>query len=134
MVTAIATGLERPLAVVEHVVPAGAMAPLHVHEEDEALRVLVGRLAVHLPDETVWLEPGESTIVPAGTPHTIRAEARDARVLSGAHIRSPGRYEDFLRAVALPGGAATAEDAATLAVIAAAAGTEVLGPPGVLPG
>jgi glyoxylate utilization-related uncharacterized protein len=134
MVTATAIGIERPLAVVEHVVPAGAMAPLHVHEEDEAVRVLAGRLAVHLPGETVWLEPGESMLVPARTPHTIRAGAGHARVLSGVHTRSAGRYEDFLRAVAPPSGAATAEDAATLAVIAAGAGTEVLGPPGALPG
>lgn len=124
--------IDRPLAVVEHVVPAGAMAPLHVHDEDEAVRVLEGRLAVHLPDLTVWLEPGDGRLVPAGTPHTIRADAGGARILSGAHTRS-GRYEDFLRAVAPPAGAATTEDAATLAVIAAATGTEVLGPPGTLP-
>lgn len=125
--------IERPLAVVEHVVPAGAMAPLHVHDEDEAVRVLEGRVAVHLPDETVWLEPGDNRVVPAGTPHTIRAGAHGARILSGTHTRSAGRYEDFLRAVAPPADGSTTEDAATVAVIAAATGTAVLGPPGTLP-
>lgn len=127
-------GIDRPLAVVEHVVPAGAMAPLHVHDEDEAVRVLEGRVALHLPGEMAWLEPGDSRLVPAGTPHTICAGAAGARILAGAHTCSAGRYEDFLRAVAPPANGSATEDAQTVAAIAAAIGTKVLGPPGALPG
>jgi hypothetical protein len=47
-------------------------------------------------------------------------------------VRAPGRYEDFLRAVAEPS-ALSAEDEATLAVLGAATGIEVLGEPGALP-
>ena len=124
--------IERPLAVVEHFVPAGAMTPLHVHREDEAVRVLEGRVAVHLPDEVVRLEPGDGLVVPAGTPHALVAGEEIARLLSGARTPSAARYEDFLLAVAHPG-TSTPDEAAALAVIAAATGTEVLGPPGVLP-
>ena len=124
--------LETPMAVVEHAVPAGAMTPLHAHDEDEAVRVLDGAVTVHLLDGVVRLDPGESLVVPAGTPHALVGEEH-ARLVSGTATRAAGRYEDFLLAVASPGDGATDEETATLAVIAAATGTTLLGPPGTLP-
>jgi quercetin dioxygenase-like cupin family protein len=124
--------LDTPFAVVEHRVPEGAMTPLHFHDEDESVRVVDGAVTVHLLDGVVRLEPGESLVVPAATPHVLVAE-EDAHLLSGTATRAAGRYEDFLRAVAIPGEGATEDETATVAVIAASCGTTLLGPPGTLP-
>jgi quercetin dioxygenase-like cupin family protein len=108
------------------------MPPLHVHETEEELRVLEGRLTVFTPDGEVELEAGESWVAPARVPHTYRAESARVRVLASTETRSAGRYEDFLRAVATPAGL-TAEDEATLGLLAAETGITVLGAPGALP-
>ena len=55
------------------------------------------------------------------------------RLVASTCVRSPGRYEDFLRAVSEPS-AMSSEDEANLAVLAAATGIDVLGEPGALPG
>lgn len=108
------------------------MPPLHVHSEDEELRVLDGRLTIFAGTRRVELEAGESWVAPAGVPHTYRAESRRVRVLASTAVRSPGSYEDFLRAVAEPS-ALGPEDEANLTVLGAAIGIEVLGQPGALP-
>ncbi|MEO8290424.1 MAG: cupin domain-containing protein [Gaiellaceae bacterium] len=121
------------IAAVESVLRAGQMPPLHVHAEDEALRVLGGRLTVYAGDEELELEAGEEWVAPAGVPHTYRAKCGRVRLVTTAPVRSAGRYEDFLRAVAEPGDLIP-EEAATLAVLGEAAGITVLGAPGALPG
>jgi quercetin dioxygenase-like cupin family protein len=108
------------------------MAPLHVHTEDEELSVLEGRLTIYAGGRTVVLGPGEAWVAPAGVPHTYRAETSRVRLVATTAVRAPGRYEDFLRAVAEPS-ALSAEDEATLAVLGAVTGIEVLGEPGALP-
>jgi len=108
------------------------MAPLHVHTEDEELSVLEGRLTVYASGTRVELGPGEAWVAPAGVPHTYRAETSNVRLVATSTVRAPGRYEDFLRAVAEPSDL-TEEDKATLAVLAAPIGVQVLGAPGELP-
>jgi quercetin dioxygenase-like cupin family protein len=108
------------------------MAPLHVHTEDEELTVLEGRLAVYAGGTRVELGPGEAWVAPAGVPHTYRAETSHVRLVATSAVRAPGRYEDFLRAVAEPS-ALTPEDEANLAMLAGANGIAVLAEPGALP-
>jgi quercetin dioxygenase-like cupin family protein len=125
------------LTVVESMLTAGLMPPLHAHEEDEAFHVLEGSVIVHAGTETVQLEAGESFVAPRSVPHTHRAATERARWLSMTFASSAGRYEDFVRAVGTPlagaGIAPTAEDEAALLAFAAPSGIAVLGPPGMLP-
>ncbi|HEX3255859.1 MAG TPA: cupin domain-containing protein [Gaiellaceae bacterium] len=111
---------------------ARQMPPLHVHAEDEELRVLDGRLTVFAGGRQVELRAGESWVAPAGKPHTYRAESPRVRLVAATSVRAAGSYEDFLRAVAEPS-ELTAEDEANLAVLAGPAGIRILGAPGELP-
>ena len=109
------------------------MIPLHVHPEDEVVHVLEGVLTLFVDEERIRLEAGDSFVAPRAIPHTLGVESRDARYLSATLARSATRYEDFLRAVAVPGEASSWEesgDASRLAAIAAPNGIEVLGAPG----
>jgi len=108
------------------------MAPLHVHTEDEEFSVLEGRLTVYASGTRVELGPGEAWVAPAGVPHTYRAETSNVRLVATSTVTAPGRYEDFLRAVAEPSDL-TEEDEANLAMLAGANGIAVLAEPGALP-
>lgn len=124
-------------AVAESTVVAGLMPPLHVHEADEAVRVLEGAMVLYAGEETVQLTAGESFVVPGCVPHTLRSLSGRVRFLTMSLVPSAGVYEDFVRALGAPasagGVAPTAEEEATLRAFAAPSGIEVLGPPGTLP-
>lgn len=114
----------------------GDMTPLHAHEDDETLQVVEGRVTLYAGDEIVYLTAGSSVLVPAGVPHTCRADSERVRFHARAVAVSVSRYEDFLRAVGRPaasGGWATPEDEAAVTAIAAPNRITVLGPPGALP-
>jgi len=108
------------------------MPPLHVHEEDEELRVLDGRITVFAGGRRVELAAGDSWVAPGGVPHTYRAESSSVRLVASTSVPAPARYEAFLRAVAEPS-AMSPEDEANLAVLAGGSGITVLAEPGVLP-
>jgi quercetin dioxygenase-like cupin family protein len=117
---------------VEITIRYGQMPPLHVHAEDEELRVLEGRLTVFAGGRQLELAAGESFVAPGGVPHTYRAASGSVRLVATTSVRSPGGYEDFLRAVAEPS-ALSPEDEANLAALAGATGIDILGQPGALP-
>jgi quercetin dioxygenase-like cupin family protein len=81
----------RGLAVVELTVRAGHATPLHVHSEDEALRVLEGCIVVHLADELVTLERGDTFVAEGGKPHAVAAGAGGARYLATSYVSSVER-------------------------------------------
>jgi cupin domain len=115
------------------------MTPLHVHPEDEVVQVVEGALTLFVNDEPVQLEAGDAFAAPRAIPHALVVESREVRYLSATVARSAARYEDFLRAVAVPAEASSASweesgDASRLAAIAEPNGIEVLGPPGYAPG
>jgi quercetin dioxygenase-like cupin family protein len=125
----------RSLAVVERTGRRGQMTPLHVHPEDEVVYVVEGALTLFVKDEPVRLEAGDSFAAPRGIPHTLVVESREVCYLSATVARSAARYEDFLRAVALPAEGSSLSwqesgDASRLAAIAAPNGIDVLGEPG----
>jgi len=133
LVEALGAERGRSLAIVERTGRQGEMTPLHVHPEDELVHVLEGALTLFVDDERIRLEAGDAFEAPRATPHTLVVESREARYLSATLARSATRYEDFLRAVAVPSHASSWEvsgDASRLAAIAAPNGIEVLGAPG----
>jgi quercetin dioxygenase-like cupin family protein len=133
LVDALGAERGRNLAVVERTGRQGEMTPLHVHPEEEFVRVLEGTLTLFVEDERIRLEAGDAFAAPRATPHALVVESRGARYLSATLARSATRYEDFLRAVAVPSDASSWEesgDASRLAAIAAPNGIEVLGGPG----
>jgi quercetin dioxygenase-like cupin family protein len=128
----------RSLAVVERMGRQGEMTPLHVHPEDELVYVVEGALTLFVNDEAVRLQAGDSFVAARGIPHTLVVESREVRYLSATVARSVARYEDFLRAVALPAEGSSSswqesDDASRLAAIAAPNGIDVLGEPGAVP-
>jgi Cupin domain len=127
--------MEHRLASIEVSASTGFMAPLHSHRADETVHVLQGRLTVYAGAEAVQVGPGETFVVRRGLAHTYRVEA-DARSVFSTLTPSAGWYESFLRAVgpvAPDGTWSTAEDAATVTALAAAAEVSLYGPPGMLP-
>ena len=118
--------------------PAGAQAPLQVHDEDERFFVLEGDVTLFVGEEELRAAAGCSLLAPRGRPHALRADT-DVRI---AVTTTTGRFERFLRRIARPAGGAglpfperppTPEEAAALTRAAAEHGIEILGPPGMLP-
>jgi quercetin dioxygenase-like cupin family protein len=132
---AVATRKGGGLAAVEVHVQRGEMTPLHVHEEDEAVRVLEGSVLVYVGDAYVRLVAGKTYVAPARVPHVVAAGPTGARYLTTTHTPAVGRYQDFVRVAALPAlaGEGTHEEERALALTAEASGIRVLGPPGGLP-
>ncbi len=127
---------QRGLAAVEVEMRRGEMTPLHVHDEDEAVRVLAGSVLVYVGDAHVRLVAGDAYVAPRRVPHVVAAGPTGTRYLTTTFTPAVGRYHDFVRAVALPALAADGggpEEERALALTAAASGIRVLGPPGRLP-
>jgi uncharacterized cupin superfamily protein len=113
------------------------MTPLHVHSEDEVVYVVEGALTLFVNNEPVTLKAGDSFSAPRGIPHTLVVESREIRYLSATVARSAARYEDFLRAVAVPAEGSSLSwqesgDASRLAAIGAPNAIDVLGAPGTI--
>lgn len=82
------------LTVIEHALPAGFGAPLHVHHsEDEPWYVLEGRVRFFCQEQTFEAEPGSLIFLPRDVPHSFRVdEAGPARMLL---VGIPGGIEGF---------------------------------------
>jgi quercetin dioxygenase-like cupin family protein len=116
----------------------GLMPPLHAHDENETFRVLAGELTFYVGDEVVHARAGEVVIAPRDVARTYRVDSDGARWLVLTQLTSVSRFEDFGRAHAVPTGEErpgwpSAEEAQSVAAMAAANGIRVLGPPGMLP-
>jgi quercetin dioxygenase-like cupin family protein len=121
------------LAIVEHVIPAAAQSPWHIHHtQDESFYVLDGQVTVIVGEQRWTLGPGDCAFGPREVPNGFRIEGHTpARVLL---ICTPGA--GFDRFIYEAGESATAPgfpppeppDVARLTRLAAEAGTDVLGP------
>ena len=123
--------------VVEQLAPRGAGSPLHVHHrEDETFYVLAGRLTLFVGGERIELAAGECANAPMGVPHVYRVDSPTARWLA---ICGPAGFDRFLIAASDPAPAEALPpadapvDLERVGAAAAAAGIELLGPPGALP-
>jgi quercetin dioxygenase-like cupin family protein len=122
------------LAVVERIGRRGEMTPVHMHPEDEIVHVVEGAVTLVVDGERIELRVGDVYAAPPRTPHALVVESHRARYVSATVVRSAARYEDFLRAVAVPVPASAAAwdengDAARLAAIAEPNGIEILDGP-----
>jgi len=124
-------------SVVDSVGPEGNMPPLHVHQrEDEVFHVVEGRMSLFLPGERIEANAGDTVRAPRGIPHTYRVESETARWLA---FCQPAGFEEFVREVSDPAPSSELppadrpHDLDAIAAAAAAAGIELLGPPGALP-
>jgi mannose-6-phosphate isomerase-like protein (cupin superfamily) len=71
--------------------------PMHVHpENEESFEVIEGSLDVCKEGEWTAVGPGETAVVPAGVPHTLR-NASDEPVKTITRIRPAGSSEAFFR-------------------------------------
>lgn len=128
------------VSVIEMDLPHGHMTPLHVHDEDETFHILEGRFTFFVGNEVLEAEPGSTYTAPKGIPHTFRIESSEGG--RGLVVTSPGRFEDFVRAVSRPApvperpsldGPPTPDQIDAFTRGAIENGIEILGPPGMLP-
>jgi quercetin dioxygenase-like cupin family protein len=86
--------------IIEMVLPAGATAPLHIHEHlDDTFVILDGQLAVWCDGETLTLHPGAYAQLPRGVPHSILADGGPVRALL---VHDSDEMADFIEAIGTP--------------------------------
>ena len=81
---------ESETAVVEITMPHGAMAPLHVQDEDETIYVVEGEVTFYVGADVVSVAAGDCFVAPRGIPHTYRVDSE-----GGARwvvVTTAGRY------------------------------------------
>ncbi len=116
------SGTDGTYALLELRAPAGSGAPLHLHErEDQLLVVLAGTLDVLVDGERTEVVAGSCHKLPRGVPHAYVAGPQGALFLS---LCTPSGFEDLILA-ALPEGDA-APDPDDVAALMAAAGVRSL--------
>ncbi len=71
---------------------AGALVPMHEHEQEQTANVLAGRLRFTIGSDVVEIAGGESVLIESGVPHEVEA-LEDSIVLD---IFAP-RREDWVR-------------------------------------
>lgn len=124
------------MSVLEHRAPQGDSPPLHLHQtEDEIFVLLDGTLRFRVAGDERLAHPGDVVLAPQGVAHTYRVESDEARWLT---VTAKGDFERFVRAVGrvaerrdLPvrGVPPSPEAIAALAQVAAQHGIELVGPP-----
>ncbi|MER6808916.1 cupin domain-containing protein [Spirillospora sp. NPDC000708] len=119
------------LSVMEFTDSAGHAPPLHVHEDEEEIWIVLdGRVSFFVGDERFDLEPGQVAHGPRGVAHGYLVRSATARL---AAVFAPGRVEDWFTANGSPvAGLDEAPPAFDLAAILASADTyhvRVAGPP-----
>src|SRR5262245_59775687 len=88
------------ICVVEHYMPHGDSPPLHLHQnEDEVFVVLRGTVRLEVGGRTHLLETGDVAIAPKGVSHGYVVESDGARVLT---ITRGHDFESMLRTLSRP--------------------------------
>lgn len=80
-------------ALIDMLVPAGAAAPPHRHDFEEAFHILEGAIEVTIRGEPVTATAGQTINIPALAPHSWRhASGEPARILL---LVAPAGLEEF---------------------------------------
>ncbi|GAA2025298.1 hypothetical protein GCM10009839_24160 [Catenulispora yoronensis] len=91
------------LSVVEFTDGAGHAPPLHIHEdEEEVWIVLDGEVSFFVGDRRIELGPGDAAHGPRGVPHSYLVRSPTARL---AAVFAPARIEQWFVANGTPVGA-----------------------------
>ncbi|MBF6338215.1 cupin domain-containing protein [Nocardia abscessus] len=120
-------------AVTRHTCRHGTAAPLHRHErEDEVFIVLAGELSVHIAGHWFRVPTGSTLFAPCGVPHAYRVESPVCRFLA---VITPGGFEQWFtdtgtpaETLSLPPAPTEPPDVALLVSAAARHNVEILGP------
>lgn len=124
------------LGAVEFRAPRGFATPIHVHDDqDEILYIIDGEVRLGVGDAAVRAGTGSIVTLPSGVPHVFQVVSDEARFLSVTAGRSDRpKFGDFVVALsdevdpdALP--EPKEIDPAQVALVGAAHGIHVLGPP-----
>ena len=125
-VTIPASRTDGAFSVFEEITPPRLGPPLHIHHaEDEFFRVLAGRYRFRVANDDVDAGPGDTLVVPRGTPHTfLNVGDGPGHLFMGF---TPGGGEAFFTRVAAEGLTVPA-DMGRIAALGAEHNLEFLGP------
>ncbi len=106
----------------------GNAVPMHIHPDmDEACYVLQGEVTFVAGEESVEAKVGDYVSCARGIPHAFVGRGNETiRLL---WVCTPGGYDEFFDAMALMPMGDGPPDMEALAKLAAAYGTEIVGPP-----
>jgi quercetin dioxygenase-like cupin family protein len=132
----VASGPSRSMSVVEFFAPRGLGPPLHRHEaEDELFVVLEGDLRFRVGDDEVTGGTGSLAFLPRSLPHGFQVISATARfVVVTASATTTPRFDAMVAALGTPTDHAVIPepsyvDPTRVAEVCAAHGIEIVGPP-----
>ncbi len=130
----------RSMGAVEFRAPMGFGPPVHVHDdEDELIVVLEGEIAFRSGESETFGRAGSCAFLPSGIPHGFEVLSAEARFLAiTASAGSTPRFDEFVAAVGTPSDTATMPDEGPidperLAELSTAHGIAIVGPPPGVP-
>jgi quercetin dioxygenase-like cupin family protein len=129
-------GADGALSVVEFAAPRSLGPPLHRHDdEDELFVVLGGEVAFHTGGEVLLAGPGGIAYLPHGIAHTFQVHSEEARFVcvTGSRAQAP-RFDLMVTALGVEVAAPSLPepgpiDPGRVAEVCAQHGIQVLGPP-----
>ena len=134
--TKVAAGDSGTLSAVEFLAPRGFGPPLHRHEdEDEIIVVLDGRVAFRSGNDESVATAGSTAFLPRQVPHTFQVLSDTARLLSvTASTAGAPRFDAMVAALGEPVDDPTLPgpmdiDPGHVAEVCGRHGIEILGPP-----
>ena len=124
------------MTAIEFTQPKGFGAPLHVHEtEDELMIILDGEIRFTSGDTSFVGGPGATAWLPHGVPHTFQVLSDEARcIVITAANEGPLLFENFVGELGEPTDAPVMPeerpiDPEAVAMAGARNGLQILGPP-----
>lgn len=129
-------GDDGALSVVEFTAPRGIGPPLHQHDdEDELFVVLDGQVAFHIGEDQLVTEAGGIAFLPHAVAHTFQVHSDTARFVcvTGSRRRAP-RFDQMVVELGLPTAEASIPepgpiDPGRVAEVCLDHGIQILGPP-----
>jgi quercetin dioxygenase-like cupin family protein len=120
--------------LLDTVLPAGSMTPLHLHTRyEERVYVISGLLTVWVGADKLTVRAGDDYHIPLNVPHAVQAGSEDTHAIL---ISSPAGFAELIARAGTPAHLATPETEPDLELFMAVTtelGDVVLGPPGTTP-
>lgn len=132
----VAAGEDGDLSVVEFLAPRGFGPPMHRHNhEDELFVVLEGQIDFITGDTRRSGSAGVVALLPRAVPHTFQVVSDTARILNvtGSQVGAP-RFDQMVSALGVPTDSSDLPalmdiDPGQVAEVCAAHGIDIVGPP-----